>query len=174
MGAHLLPARAHLLSRALASSRESGAVVGAPTPTPPPNPSPRPLVQPTRSSTLPAISTSSGSRLGPPCALPSRPRPPVARSHARPVVISLCHASSASPRNPAPRSPGPLPEPSRSLPGARACAFLLRLLWLVPGAPGPGPGGGGCAHGAFPPTRYPAGPSLVLHPSPRSPPPHFD
>lgn len=110
---HLLPARAHLLSRAPASSRESGAVVVSPTPARPPNPSPRPLAQSPRSGTLPAFSTAPRSSLSR-RALPPRPRPPIARSHARPVVISLCHASSASPRNPAPRSPYPRWEPSLS------------------------------------------------------------
>lgn len=117
LGAHLLPGRAHLLSSTPASSRESGAVVVAPTPTPSPNPSPRPLARPPRSGTRchlhrPREQPRPAARASP------APRPPLARSlartHARPVVISLCHASTASPRNPAPPTPALLPAPAHA------------------------------------------------------------
>ena len=134
---------------------------------PPPRPSLRAVAQSLPSPPPPGAASARRARF------PRAPRPPTARSHARPVVISLCHASSASPRNPAPRSPCRRRE--SSLFPAR-CASLRAP--SPPPSAGPWRAGAGARRGRMRAPRLSTNPlpcrSLALHPSPAlrcSPPP---
>lgn len=167
MDTHLLPARAHLLSRAPASSRESGAV-WCPHPARPGNPSPRPLAQSPRSG-LPALLHRPRSSLSRRAASPA----PACRSLARTASgsnFTLPHCR-APHLNPALRSPYPRRE--RPFVSPAGCASLR-----APPPPSPagslarrsrGPAGSGCAAQRLSATRSPAGLSLALHPSPALP-----